>query len=114
MADCIFCKVASGEIESKKVYEDEEIVAFHDINKKAPVHIVIITREHIPTLLEVSTEHEGLLGKIHTIACKLAREHGVAESGFRLVHNCNRDAGQSIDHIHFHLLGGRPLGWPPG
>jgi histidine triad (HIT) family protein len=114
MADCIFCKVASGEIESKKVYEDDDIVAFHDINKKAPVHILIIPRKHIASLLDINTQDESLLGKMHTIACQLAKDHGVAESGFRLVSNCNRDAGQSVDHIHLHLLGGRPLGWPPG
>ncbi len=114
MVECIFCKVASGEIEGKRVYEDEDIVAFHDINKKAPVHILIIPRRHIASLLDISPQEEGLLGRMHTIACQLAKEQGVAESGFRLVLNCNRDAGQSIDHVHLHLLGGRPLGWPPG
>jgi len=114
MADCIFCKVASGEIESKKVYEDEEIVAFHDINKKAPVHILIIPRKHITSLLDADTQDAALLGKLHLVASQLAKEHGVAESGFRLVLNCNRDAGQSVDHVHLHLLGGRPMGWPPG
>jgi histidine triad (HIT) family protein len=114
MPDCIFCKVAAGEIESKRVYEDAEIVAFHDINKKAPVHILIIPRKHIASLLEVSPEDGALLGKMHAVAVKLAQEHGIAESGFRLVLNCNQDAGQSVDHIHMHLMGGRPLGWPPG
>ncbi|NIM05206.1 MAG: HIT domain-containing protein [Armatimonadetes bacterium] len=114
MTDCIFCKVASGEIDSKKVYEDSDIVAFHDINKKAPVHILIIPREHIPSLLDMDTEKQALLGQMNSIAIRLAKEHGVAESGFRLVLNCNQDAGQSIDHVHLHLLGGRPMGWPPG
>lgn len=114
MADCIFCKVAAGEIESKKVSEDDEIVAFHDINKKAPVHILVIPRKHISSLLAIEPEDEALLSKLHTAAIRLAREQGIAESGFRLVMNCNRDAGQSVDHIHLHLLGGRPMGWPPG
>jgi histidine triad (HIT) family protein len=114
MADCIFCKVATGEIDSKKVYEDADVVAFHDINKKAPVHILIIPRRHIATLLDISSDDLGLIGKIVAIATQLAKEHGISESGFRLVMNCNKDAGQSVDHIHMHLLGGRPLGWPPG
>lgn len=114
MTDCILCKVARGEMESKKVYEDEDIVAFHDINKKAPVHVLIVPRKHIPRLLDISPEDEKLIGRIHAVANILAKELGVAESGFRVVVNCNRDAGQSIDHLHYHLLGGRPLGWPPG
>lgn len=114
MTDCIFCKVASGEIDSKKIYEDQDMVAFHDINKKAPVHIVIIPRKHITNLLEMTTEDEPLIGKVIAVGTELAKEQGIAESGFRLVFNCNRDAGQSVDHIHLHLLGGRPLGWPPG
>jgi histidine triad (HIT) family protein len=114
MADCIFCKVAEGEIESKKVYEDKDIVAFQDINKMAPVHILIIPRKHIPSLLTISSDDYELLGKMHKTAIHLAKELNIAESGFRLVLNCNRDAGQSVDHIHLHLLGGRALGWPPG
>jgi len=114
MADCIFCKVAAGEIESKKVYEDKEIVAFHDINKMAPVHIVIIPRRHISGLLDISSKDYALLADMHKVAIRLAKELEIAESGFRLVINCNRDAGQSVDHLHLHLLGGRALGWPPG
>jgi len=114
MTDCIFCKVANGEIDSKNVYKDDEIVAFHDINKKAPVHIIIIPRKHIPSLLDISTEDVQLIGKMHIIAGQLAKEQGIAESGFRLVLNCNKDAGQSVEHVHMHLMGGRPMGWPPG
>jgi len=114
MTDCIFCKVVSGEIESKKVYEDEDIVAFHDINKMAPVHILIIPRKHIPTMLDVDDEDAPLLSKMHQVAVRLAKEHNIAEDGFRLVINTNRAAGQAVDHIHLHLLGGRKLGGPLG
>ena len=114
MIDCLFCKVASGEIESKKVYEDEDVVAFHDINKMAPVHILVIPRKHIASMLAISDEDTSLIVKLHMVATSLAKEHKIAESGFRLVINCNRDGGQSVDHIHLHLLGGRKMGWPPG
>ena len=114
MADCIFCKVAEGAIESKKVYEDKEIVAFHDINKMAPVHVLVIPRKHIPSLLDIDAKDDALLIKMHKVAIRLAKELNIAESGFRLVLNCNKDAGQSVDHIHLHLLGGRAMGWPPG
>jgi len=114
MADCIFCKVAEGAIESKKVYEDPDIVAFHDINKMAPVHILVIPRRHLASLLDISPKDDPLLAKMHRVAIQLAKEHNIAESGFRLVLNCNKDAGQSVDHIHLHLLGGRAMGWPPG
>jgi histidine triad (HIT) family protein len=114
MADCIFCKVAEGAIESKRVYEDGDIVAFHDINKMAPVHILVIPRQHIASLLDIDAKDDALLIKMHKIAIQLAKQFNIAESGFRLVLNCNKDAGQSVDHIHLHLLGGRALGWPPG
>ncbi|MFQ6111285.1 MAG: histidine triad nucleotide-binding protein [Nitrospinota bacterium] len=112
--DCIFCKIAAGEIPSKKVREDEALLAFEDINPQAPVHILIIPKAHIPTLLDLKEGDEGLLGAIFRLAGELARERGIAERGFRLVANCNPESGQSVFHIHFHLLGGRPMRWPPG
>ena len=114
MAECIFCKVANHELEAKIVHEDDELVAFHDINKKAPVHVLVITKRHLENLLDLSEGDDPLLGRIHRLLANLARDLGVAESGFRVVVNSNRDAGQSVPHLHFHLLGGRPLGWPPG
>lgn len=114
MVDCIFCKIASKEIQSKIAYEDEEVVAFHDINPQAPVHVLVIPRKHIPSLNEATEEDQILLGKLMLVAQRLAKELGVADDGYRLVLNTNRGAGQSIFHIHLHLLGGRPFRWPPG
>ncbi len=112
--DCIFCKVAKGEIPANKVREEGALLAFEDVNPQAPVHILIIPKAHIPTLLDLKEEDEGLLGSIFRLAGELARERGIAERGFRLLANCNPEAGQSVFHLHFHLLGGRPMGWPPG
>ncbi|MBI3128801.1 MAG: histidine triad nucleotide-binding protein [Candidatus Tectomicrobia bacterium] len=114
MQDCIFCKIAAGQVPSKKVYEDKRLFAFEDINPQAPVHVVIIPKQHLETLLEIGDAHNELLGSIVTASSKIARKQGIAQSGFRLVANCNKDAGQSVFHIHFHLLGGRPMAWPPG
>ncbi len=114
MEECIFCKIARHEISSDIIYEDEEFVAFKDINPQAPVHILIIPRKHIPTINDLSSEDVSLTGKMILLAKKLAQENGIAEKGYRLVFNCNREAGQMVFHIHLHLLGGRPMGWPPG
>jgi histidine triad (HIT) family protein len=114
MPDCIFCKIIKGEIPSKKVYEDKEIFAFEDINPKAPIHILIIPKRHIDKSLDVKEEDKELIGSIFMTANRLAKEKGIAESGFRLVVNCNRDSGQDVFHVHFHLLGGRRMKWPPG
>jgi histidine triad (HIT) family protein len=114
MGDCIFCKIAKGEIPAKVVYRDDLVVAFHDIEPQAPVHVLIIPKEHIPTTLDVNEDNKELIGHIYQVASCIARELGVAETGFRIVNNCNVDAGQSVFHLHFHLLGGRKLGWPPG
>ncbi|MCX7920058.1 MAG: histidine triad nucleotide-binding protein [bacterium] len=111
---CIFCKIVNGEIPSQKVYEDNDLLAFKDIQPKAPVHILIIPKKHIPTVLEAQESDARLLGKMVLVANKIAQDERIAESGFRLVFNCNRDAGQAVFHIHLHLLGGRQLGWPPG
>ncbi|HLA48602.1 MAG: histidine triad nucleotide-binding protein [Nitrospinae bacterium RIFCSPLOWO2_12_39_16] len=114
MGDCIFCKIIKGEIPSKKVYEDKDIFAFEDINPQAPVHILIVPKKHIDKSLDATDQDKELIGSIFMVANKLAKEKGIAESGFRLVVNCNRDSGQDVFHIHFHLLGGRKMKWPPG
>jgi len=112
--DCIFCKIAKGEMEADKVYEDELAVAFKDINPQAPTHVLIIPREHIPTLNDLEEGQEGMAGHLFTVAKKLARDLGIAEAGYRCVVNTNRGAGQAVYHIHLHLLGGRQMSWPPG
>jgi len=114
MAECLFCRIASGELKAAIVYQDDSVVAFRDINPRAPVHILIIPRKHVSSLNETSEEEEATVGHIVRIAAGLAAEEGVAESGYRLVANCGAAAGQSVEHVHFHLLGGRSLGWPPG
>jgi histidine triad (HIT) family protein len=114
MEGCVFCRIVAKEVQSKIAYEDEEVVAFHDVNPQAPVHILIVPRKHIPTLNDAVDEDQALLGKMMLVAQKLARELSVADSGYRLVLNTNRGAGQSVFHIHLHLLGGRLFHWPPG
>jgi histidine triad (HIT) family protein len=113
-SDCLFCRIVRGEIPASKVYEDDQIIAFEDINPGAPTHILVIPREHIATLNDLEIQHDPLIGRITRVAAAIARERGIAESGFRTVFNCNRDGGQSVYHIHQHLLGGRRLSWPPG
>ncbi len=112
MEDCIFCKIINKEIESEIVYEDDKVIAFNDVNPKAPVHILVIPKEHIPTLNDINNPE--IVGYIFEVIKKLAKEKGIDESGYRVVANCNKEAGQSVYHIHFHLLGGRSLQWPPG
>ncbi|RME62712.1 MAG: histidine triad nucleotide-binding protein [Nitrospirae bacterium] len=112
--DCIFCKIASKEIPSKIVYEDELSVAFEDINPQAPVHILIIPKKHIPNTLALTEDDKALIGHLFMVANKIAQDKGIAERGFRLVNNCNAEAGQTVFHLHIHLLGGRAMGWPPG
>ena len=113
MADCIFCKIAGHEIDSKLVHETDELAAFHDLNPQAPVHIVIVPKKHIVRLSEVAAEDILLLGKLQYAAREIAEKLGVAEN-FRLVANNGRKAGQSVDHLHYHLLAGRKMNWPPG
>ena len=114
MPDCIFCKIANGEM-GTLVYEDETVAAFNDLSPQAPVHVLIIPKKHIARISDVRDGEDAcLMGHIMVAANKIAAERGVAESGYRVVANCNEDAGQSVWHIHFHLLGGRVLGWPPG
>jgi len=114
MSDCLFCKMASGAIPVKKVFEDDALFAIEDINPQAPVHILVIPKEHLVNALDLSPANDELIGRVYRAAAQLARERGVAEDGFRIVNNNNAGAGQSVFHIHFHLLAGRHLGWPPG
>ena len=110
MEDCIFCKIIKGEIPSEKVYEDEEILAFKDIQPAAPIHILVIPKKHITNLMEVAEEDNQLMGKIVVVMQKVARQLGVDEKGFRIISNCGPDSGQEVMHLHFHLLAGRVLG----
>jgi histidine triad (HIT) family protein len=110
----LFEKIANHEIPAQILHEDEEIVAFRDISPKAPQHVVIIPRKPIPSVNDVAPEDVALIGKLVLVAKQLAATHGVAGTGYRLVINCGKDAGQSVDHLHMHLLGGRELDWPPG
>jgi histidine triad (HIT) family protein len=110
---CLFCKIAKRELPGKIVYEDDESVAFEDINPKAPVHIVIIPRRHLATLLDAKEADDRLLGHLLLVANVIARQNGIAERGFRLVLNCNSEGGQAVFHLHVHLLGGRALRWHP-
>jgi len=112
--ECIFCRIAAKEIPARVAYEDEQVVAFHDVNPQAPVHLQIIPKKHIARVSEITEETAPLLGQVVLTANRLAREFKIAEAGFRLVINCNPGAGQSVYHLHLHLLGGRPLRWPPG
>ena len=112
--DCIFCKIVAKQIPAKLVHEDEEIVAFRDINPVAPTHILIIPREHIETVNDLKPAQAGIVGKLHLVAKQLAVKEGISERGYRLVLNCGPEAGQAVFHLHLHLLGGRKLTWPPG
>ncbi len=113
-ADCLFCKIAEGTIPSEIVKQGDEWVAFRDISPQAPTHILVIPRQHIPTLNDVSGDEAALLGRLLLAAREIAIEEGIAEDGYRTVLNCNPGAGQSVFHVHVHLLGGRAMGWPPG
>ena len=113
MEDCIFCKIINGEIPSEIVYEDEKVIAFRDIAPQAPLHFVIIPVQHFDSILNVPAGND-VISHMHTVANRLAIKYGVAQSGFRLVNNCGADGGQTVNHLHYHMLGGRSLGWPPG
>jgi histidine triad (HIT) family protein len=111
--DCLFCKIAAGEIPSKKLYEDETVFAFYDIDPKAPVHFLIVPKAHISSISELDERNSAVVAHIYEVIARLARELGL-EKGFRVVANCGGDAGQSVEHLHFHVLAGRLLAWPPG
>ncbi len=114
MTDCLFCKVRDGEIPTDIVFENEDVLAFNDINPQAPVHILIIPRLHISTVNDVAENNELIMGKLFSAAKTIARQKSVSEDGYRLVVNCNAGAGQTVFHLHMHLLAGRALTWPPG
>ena len=114
MTDCLFCKIARREIPATLVYEDERVAAFQDLNPQAPTHILVIPKRHIPTLNDLSTEDDRLVGELVRRAGAIAAERGLSAGGYRTVFNTNRDAGQTVFHIHLHLLGGRAMAWPPG
>ncbi len=114
MADCIFCKIVRGEMDTDIIYEDEYVLAFRDIDPQAPTHLLIIPREHIVSINHLENDHESTAGKLFLAAKALAAREGIEESGFRVVMNCGEDGLQTVPHIHLHLLGGRRLGWPPG
>jgi histidine triad (HIT) family protein len=114
MSDCLFCKIIAGEIPGHLVYEDKDVVAFKDIDPQAPLHVLIVPRRHIATLNDLSPTDDALVGALVRRAAALAKQHGYSDGGYRTVLNCNREAGQSVFHIHLHLLAGRGLGWPPG
>lgn len=111
--DCVFCKIAAGEIPAKKAYEDDVCLAFYDLEPQAPVHVLLIPKQHIGSVSEITTENSAVVAHIFEVAGRLAKELGL-EKGYRIVTNCGEDGGQSVPHLHFHLLGGRTMGWPPG
>jgi histidine triad (HIT) family protein len=111
---CLFCRIVAGDIPATKVFEDDRLIAFADISPQAPVHVLIVPREHIATLNDLDPAHDALVGAMTRRAAAIAKARGVDASGYRTVFNCNADAGQAVFHIHLHLLGGRTLGWPPG
>jgi histidine triad (HIT) family protein len=112
--DCLFCKIAQHEMDAKIAYEDDQCLAFHDISPQAPTHILIVPKTHISTLNDLHDDQAGLIGHMVLTAKRLAAEAGIDQSGYRCVWNCMGGAGQSVFHIHLHLLGGRPMRWPPG
>ena len=113
-ADCLFCRIVAGEIPADIVRETDDIIAFRDINPQAPTHILIIPRTHVATVNDLTPDHASIVGKLFLVAGEIAAEEGFARNGYRLVVNCNEAAGQTVFHIHLHLLGGRSLTWPPG
>ena len=114
MADCLFCKIVNREIHGSIVYEDDHVLAFNDINPQAPVHVLVVPKQHIASLGELAPDHDQIVGELVRRAAAIAQERGIAAGGYRTVFNTNRDAGQTVFHIHLHLLGGRAMSWPPG
>jgi histidine triad (HIT) family protein len=111
---CLFCRIIAGEIPGKFLYQDERLVVLQDVNPQAPLHALVIPRRHIASLNDLSESDDGLVGEMVRRAASVAREHGVSERGYRTVFNCNGEAGQTVFHIHLHVIGGRPMAWPPG
>jgi histidine triad (HIT) family protein len=114
MSNCLFCKIQEGEIPVDMLFENEEVLAFRDVNPQAPVHVLIIPRKHISTVNDITDSDESIMGKLFAAAKRIAAQEGISEDGYRLVVNCNEKAGQSVFHIHMHLLAGRAMTWPPG
>ena len=114
MSNCVFCKIIAGEIPSRLVHEDVHCIAIRDINPQAPVHLLVVPREHIRTISDLQERHEPMAGHLLRVGALMAKEMGIAESGYRLVFNTNEDAGQTVFHIHLHVMGGREFGWPAG
>ena len=114
MSDCLFCKMVAGEIKPDVVFENDAVMAFRDVNPQAPLHVLVIPRVHIATTNDLTTENADIVGKLYLAAKQIAADEGVAEPGYRMVMNCNPGAGQSVYHIHLHVLGGRAMAWPPG
>jgi histidine triad (HIT) family protein len=114
VADCLFCGIAEGKIKGQIVFQDDTVVAFRDVSPRAPVHILIIPRKHVSGVLDIEPSDNAMVGHIFEVAAQLARENGIADSGFRVVVNSGPDAGQSVLHLHYHLIGGRQMSWPPG
>ena len=113
-SDCLFCKIAAGDIPADVVFESDEVLAFRDVNPQAPTHVLIIPRKHIATINDLPVEDASIVGDLFLTAQQIAADEGIADAGYRVVMNCNKGAGQTVFHIHLHLLGGRQLGWPPG
>ncbi|MBI3187395.1 MAG: histidine triad nucleotide-binding protein [Gammaproteobacteria bacterium] len=114
MTDCIFCKIAAGTIPANIVYQNDDVLAFRDLNPQAPTHILVIPKKHIATTNDITAKDAALIGQMYLAAKQIAKDEGIAESGYRTVMNCNRGAGQTVFHIHLHVLGGRQMNWPPG
>jgi histidine triad (HIT) family protein len=114
IADCVFCEIVTGATRSRKVYEDAEVLAFHDIHPRAPVHVLVIPKRHITSASDLTEADVMLAGRLLLVARQVAAELGIADSGYRLVNNCGAHAGQTVWHLHLHILGGRQMGWPPG
>jgi histidine triad (HIT) family protein len=114
MSDCLFCRIIAGQIPGNIVFQDDQLIAFKDINPQAPLHVLIVPRRHIASLNELTPADDALVGSMFRAAAALAKENGYAERGYRTVFNTNREAGQTVFHIHLHVLGGRALAWPPG
>jgi histidine triad (HIT) family protein len=114
MADCLFCKIIAGDIKGTIVHQDDELVAIKDINAQAPLHVLIIPRRHVATINDLTPADDALVGSMFRLAARLAKQHGYDQRGYRTVFNCNAEAGQSVFHIHLHVLGGRHMAWPPG
>jgi histidine triad (HIT) family protein len=113
MSDCIFCKIVSGDIPAQKVFENEHVVGFKDLNPVAPLHVLVIPKKHISTINDIEQEDAELVGQMYLAAKQIAADNGLSERGYRTTMNCNADAGQTVFHIHLHLLGGQAMGWPP-